>query len=81
MLSNWPTAERNSPIATSALNDLERLIHICMDNSVDDAESEFDGKAWDGFGIMEDIFASWDGRGVVSIAGSKGTAKSVSFTG
>lgn len=83
ILGNWRKEERNSPHATSAVKALDGLIAVCMENANTGNEFEvafgYDQKQWDGFGVMEDVFASWDGRGVLSVAGARGTAKSVSL--
>lgn len=81
VLGNWRKEERNSPHAAAAVKALHGLIAACLENTGDEFEVhyEYDQKQWDGFGVMEDVFASWDGRGVLSIAGSRGTAKSVGF--
>lgn len=81
LLGNWRKEDRNSPQAASAVAALDGLIAVCLEDVGDEYEVEFedDQKRWDGFGVMEDIFSTWDGRGVLSISGSKGTAKSVSY--
>ncbi|EJT45318.1 hypothetical protein A1Q1_06215 [Trichosporon asahii var. asahii CBS 2479] len=78
ILGTWRKEERNSAQAAAVVKALDELIAICLQNTGDEFEVhyEYGQKQWDGFGVMEDVFASWDGRGVLSIAGSRGTAKS-----